>query len=160
MVKSWRIGELEFDAVDMIAWGVDKFADDNSDYAHNMRVFLGAGYTKDKYFGYLVSVIGAFKRDAGSAVSADSRADNEFIGVVGDKITTNVVVNKVIVIEGNYGRSYINIMTQAETGNNLVWFASNNLLNEGDNITLKGTIKALNVKDGKNQTQLTRCKVI
>ncbi len=151
---------MEFDAVDMIAWGVDKFADDNSDYAHNMRVFLGAGYTKDKYFGYLVSVIGAFKRDAGSAVSADSRADNEFIGVVGDKITTNVVVNKVIVIEGNYGRSYINIMTQAETGNNLVWFASNNLLNEGDNITLKGTIKALNVKDGKNQTQLTRCKVI
>lgn len=52
------------------------------------------------------------------------------------------------------------LMNEENTGNNLVWFASNNPeFNNGDRYKLKGTVKTHNVRDGKNQTVLTRCKV-
>ena len=69
-------------------------------------------------------------------------------------------INKMIISEGNYGLSYINIMTQDITGNNVVWFGSNKVLNDGEKVTLKGSIKALNDRDGKKQTILTRCKIV
>lgn len=155
-----RAEELKSKAEELIGWGVTKFADESGDYAHNMRIFLGAEYTKEHYFGYLVSVIGAYNRDLDQLNKADVGSDNDWLGLVGDKVTINVIVNKVIVSEGNYGLSYINIMTQDITGNNVVWFGSNKVLNDGEKVTLKGSIKALNDRDGKKQTILTRCKIV
>ena len=155
-----RSAELTTKAEELIVWGVAKFADESGDYAHNMRIFLGAEYTKEQYFGYLVSVIGAYNRDLDQLNKADVGSDNDWLGLVGDKVTINVIVNKVIVSEGNYGLSYINIMTQDMTGNNVVWFGSNKVLNDGEKVTLKGSIKALNDRDGKKQTILTRCKIV
>jgi hypothetical protein len=71
-----------------------------------------------------------------------------------------VVIDKVVVTAGGYGTTYIVLMTQTETGNKLVWFASNKVLNDGDQVSLKGTVKSLNQRDGTNQTILTRCKVL
>jgi hypothetical protein len=51
-------------------------------------------------------------------------------------------------------------MSQKDSGNNIVWISSNNVLEEGSEITLSGRIKECKVRDGKNQTILTRCKVI
>ena len=62
--------------------------------------------------------------------------------------------------DGNYGTTYIAIMTEVATGNNVIWFASVNACDEGETVTLKGTVKAHNVRDDKNQTVLTRCKVL
>lgn len=156
-----RAIELENDAKELITWGISKFSNDSSEYAHNMRIFLNSEYTQVRYFGYLISVIGAYRKDTEERIKKDSlRFDNEHIGVIGAKVTVDVSVIKIIVLDGNYGRSYMVIMSQAETGNEIIWFSSNNILVEGEQVKLKGTIKSLNVRDEKNQTQLTRCKVI
>lgn len=161
-VRAMRLRAIELaDQADaMIAWGIEKFASESGDYAHNMRIFLGAGYTTERHFGYTVSLVSAYSRDVADKLAKETtRSDNEFVGAVGDKVTVDVVVNKVIVTENDYGVSYINIMTEKESGNNLVWISSNKILDDNDQVALKGTIKALNVRDGKNQTVLTRCKI-
>jgi hypothetical protein len=156
-----RADQLRDKAQELITWGIAHFASESGDYAHNMRIFLSSEYTQEKYFGYLVSVIGAYNRDLQDKAKADQvRSDNQYLGNVGDKVTVEVVVNKVIVSDGHYGLSYINIMTELSTGNNVVWFGSNKVLNDGEQVTLKGSIKALNDRDGKKQTVLTRCKII
>ena len=161
-VRAMRLRAIELaDQADaMIAWGIEKFASESGDYAHNMRIFLGAGYTTERHFGYTVSLVSAYSRDIADKLAKETtRSDNQFVGAVGDKVIVDVVVNKVIVTENDYGVSYINIMTEKESGNNLVWISSNKILDDNDQVTLKGTIKALNVRDGKNQTVLTRCKI-
>ncbi|CAB4222632.1 hypothetical protein UFOVP1655_158 [uncultured Caudovirales phage] len=156
-----KADELKLDAEAMIQWGINKFSSETSDYSHNMTIFLSSECTKAKYYGYLVSVIGIFNADKVKTIKKDNViVSNEFIGVVGDKVEVNVIVDKVIPIEGTYGRTYINLMSEANTGNSLVWFSSNYVLDDGDEVKLKGTIKALNERDGTNQTVLTRCKVI
>lgn len=161
-VRAMRLRAIELaDQADaMIAWGIEKFASESGDYAHNMRIFLNAGYTTERHFGYTVSLVSAYSRDIADKLAKETtRSDNQFVGAVGDKVIVDVVVNKVIVTENDYGLSYINIMTEKESGNNLVWISSNKILDDNDQVALKGTIKALNVRDGKNQTVLTRCKI-
>lgn len=154
-----RADELESEVFDLIIWGKDHFAGLDGEYSHNMRIVLDAEAIPMKYLGYLVSVIGAKSRETVSNKEA-KRFDNEFIGAVGDKVLVDVLVHKIIPVAGNYGYSYINIMSQKESGNNIVWISSNDILSEGSEITLTGRIKALNVRDGKNQTVLTRCKIV
>lgn len=156
----WENAEkLEVFAEELIKWGLSHYTDD-SDYAHNMRIILDRGHTGSKYYGYLVSVISAYNNANVKALKAGVVSTNEFIGAVGDKILVDVIVDKVIPVDGTYGTTYINLMTEANTGNSLVWFSSNYVLDGGDTVKLKGTIKALNERDGTNQTILTRCKVI
>ena len=153
-----RSDELKTKAEELISWGLVKFANELGDYAHNMRLFLNAESTKEQYLGYLVSVIGAYNAEQSQVNQIAS--NNDWLGNVGDKITIDVTVNKMIISEGNYGLSYINIMTQDVTGNNVVWFSSNHVLDDNDKVKLMGTVKAQNDRDGKKQTVLTRCKII
>ena len=156
-----RADQLRDKAQELIKWGRVKFTTESGDYAHNMLVLLCSESVQDRYFGYLVSVIGAYNRDLQDKAKADQIAsNNDWLGNVGDKVTTEVIVNKVIVSDGHYGLSYINIMTELLSGNSVVWFGSNKVLNDGEKVTLKGSIKALNDRDGKKQTVLTRCKII
>lgn len=147
----------------IISWGKEHFMGSTGEYAHNMRIILDLESVPRKYLGYLVSVIACYnKSKVESKVS--KRFDNAFIGTVGSKITVNVLVNKIIEIAGNYGYSYVNLMSEVETGNIIVWISSSMKLSEGSNVTLKGTIKALNNRNGngvlQNQTIMTRCKVV
>lgn len=159
-IEMWENAEkLEVFAEELVAWGLSHYTDD-SDYAHNMRIILERGHTHSKKYGYLVSIISAYNTAKVKAVKAGVVSANQYIGAVGDKVVVDVVVEKVIPVDGTYGTTYINIMSEAITGNSLVWFSSNYVLDDGDQVKLKGTIKALNERDGTNQTILTRCKVI
>lgn len=156
-----RANELDTEATDMIAWGIEYFSKQSGEYAHNMGIFLNTVSIEPKYIGYVVSVIGAWQREnVAKAEKETKRFDNEYVGNVGDKLTVDVSVVKIIPLEGQYGISYMNIMNQVDTANNIIWISSKSVLNEGDNITLKGTVKKLNDRDGKKQTFLTRCKVV
>jgi hypothetical protein len=145
----------------LIAWGIEYFATESGEYAHNMVKFLGEVAIPAKYMGYLVSVIAAKARFDNANVEKEVVvSENNFVGEVGAKVNLTVKVNKVIAKDGNYGTTYIVIMTEVATGNNVIWFASVNVCDEGETVTLKGTVKAHNVRDDKNQTVLTRCKVL
>ena len=143
----------------IISWGKEHFSNETSEYAHNMRIILNTESVPMKYLGYLVSVIAAYNKSIVTAKES-KRFDNNFIGNVGDKILVNVLVNKIIEISGNYGYSYVNIMSEVDTGNVIVWISSKMVLSEGSTISLKGTVKGHNVREGNNQTIMTRCKAV
>lgn len=150
---------LQSDAGDLIAWGIEYFASQTTDYAHNMGIFLTQELTEPRNFGYLVSVI-ACKTNSENQTKVKVVSENKFLGAVGDKIEVEVEVKKVIPMDGNYGTTYITILQEKQSGNNLVWFSSGKVLDENSEIKIKGTVKAHTVRDGKNQTVLTRCKVL
>lgn len=156
-----RAIELYDEADNMIQWGIEHFSGQSGEYAHNMRIFLEALSIESKYFGYVVSVIGAFQRaNTDRNEKERKRFDNEYVGNIGDKVELNVNVVKIIPLDGQYGITYLNIMNQVDTGNNIIWISSKSVLNEGETVSLKGTIKRLNNREGKNQTILTRCKIV
>jgi hypothetical protein len=157
-IHSRRI-ELSDDVDNIIKWGVEHFAGQSGEYAHNMGVFLTANSVEQKYFGYVVSVIGAYNRDKVKMVQSEAN-QNDYIGNIGDKVSVDVSVIKIITLSGQYGYSYMNIMQEANTGNNIIWVSSSCVLNEGEGYQLKGTIKKLGDREGKKQTFLTRCKVL
>jgi len=146
----------------LIVWGVDYFSKEAGEYSHNMTKFLSEVAIPAKYMGYLVSVIAAKNRYDGIVAAKETRVEkNEFIGAVGDKVTLTVKVNKVIPIAGNYGTSYGIMMTEVDTGNHVVWFASGSPHCEAnETLVLKGSVKSHNLRDSKNQTVMTRCKVL
>lgn len=150
---------LQSDAAALIAWGIEYFASQSTDYAHNMGIFLTQELTEPRNFGYLVSVI-ACKTNSENQTKVKVVSENKFLGAIGDKIEVEVEVKKVIPMDGNYGTTYITILQEKQSGNNLVWFSSGMVLEENDNLRIKGTVKAHTVRDGKNQTVLTRCKVL
>lgn len=154
-----RAKELETESKDLIAWGLEYFKGQDSDYAHNMSIFLAEEVIPGKYLGYVVSLIPSHTRETVAKIEKEAvRKDNAYLGEVGKKITVEVTVKKIIPIETIYGTSFINLMTQAETGNTIVWKSSANKLDEGSSYTLTGTVKDHNARQGVNQTILTRCK--
>lgn len=69
-------------------------------------------------------------------------------------------VRRIIPIETAWGLSNIHVMTDADE-NTYVWRASGGAaLPEGQEVRIKGTVKAHEAKYGKNQTVLTRVKEI
>lgn len=146
-------------AQELIKWGLQHFAEDNSSYAHNMRNLLDTEAVTGRYIGYVVSVIAAHVR------SLEQEADrkfvkksNEYVGAVGERAVFEVTVLKHMTFDTDFGTTHLFTMADA-LGNNLVWFASGNNLDVGDTVKLKGTVKAHNERNGFKQTVLTRCKV-
>ena len=58
--------------------------------------------------------------------------------------------------EGMYGTTYLYKFTD-DQGNVYIWYASRGIETH-DGMTLKGTVKDHNERDGVKQTVLTRCK--
>jgi hypothetical protein len=150
---------LQEQAQELVKWALEHFAGDNGSYAHNVRSLLATDVITARYVGYVVSIIAAHARatedQAARSVVVKS---NEYVGSVGDKLLVEVTVLKRNTFETDFGTTFLFILADA-AGNSLVWFASNNTLNVGETVTLKGTVKAQNDRDGRKQTVLTRCKV-
>lgn len=150
---------LQEQAQELIKWALEHFAGDNGSYAHNVRSLLATDVITARYVGYVVSIIAAHARATeDQAARKVTIKSNEYVGNVGDKLVVEVTVLKLNTFETDFGTTFLFILADA-AGNSLVWFASNNVLDVGDTVTLKGTVKAQNDRDGRKQTVLTRCKV-
>ena len=150
---------LQEQAQELVKWALEHFAGDNGSYAHNVRSLLATDVITARYVSYVVSIIAAHARATeDQAARKVTIKSNEYVGNVGDKLVVEVTVLKLNTFETDYGTTFLFILADA-AGNSLVWFASNNVLDVGDTVTLKGTVKAQNDRDGRKQTVLTRCKV-
>lgn len=59
--------------------------------------------------------------------------------------------------DGQYGERWLYTFTD---GSSLyVWFTGKHMIEEGDTVSLTGTVKAIEEFNGTKQTQVTRCKV-
>lgn len=142
-------------AKEMINWGKEYFQAGNNEYAHNMSIFLNSEVIKVKHFGYLVSLIGAYKL---AHTEVKDKVVSEYVGKIGKRQTFEVTCDKMVVTNGYYGDSYLYIMTD-KNGNKIVWFSSNNVMNEGDSVTLTASVKDHKEFNGEKQTVITRGKI-
>lgn len=83
-------------------------------------------------------------------------SNSQFVGAVGDRLELWLTVEKVIELDGYYGRSYMHIMYD-EDENTYLWTTASAKWDEGEEYHIKGTVKDHRTYKGVNQTVLTRC---
>lgn len=150
------------------AWlvGLDQATDDRwiGDLERNGSSLALSGYAKAKHFGRLAYLPIAYEkymehkaRDEQRAAARLAETASEHVGEVGQRITLTAATAKLLTSwEGMYGTTYLYKFTDAQ-GNVYIWYASRGIETH-DGMTLKGTVKDHNERDGVKQTVLTRCK--
>jgi hypothetical protein len=130
-----------------------------SEYLSNLQTVCAGEYTERKQLGLVASLITSYQRHIEKLTKDSKPVMSGYIGEVGGKVQLSGNVEKIIEIEGQYGTTYLcRIRT---TNNNLVvWFASNPKFEEGDEVTLKATVKGQEVYQGQEQTIITRAKAV
>lgn len=126
-----------------------------SDYEYNLFHALEGDSIVIREAGTFASVAQYVGR---VRVARAQAKDSKHVGKVGERITVKVNVLREFCKDGEYGVTHIYTM-QDEDGNIFTWFSSNGILEERQTVTLKGTVKAHDIFNGKAQTVLTRCKV-
>lgn len=140
-------------------------------------------YEKDADGIYVANqLLGAdeIRQRMSDALSAACPSESEYVGEVGQRIETAITISRIATYEAtNYFRPtwsgyrdetrYVYTMTDAD-GNALVWKTSGHIslpvgdryrpAEEGDKLTIKGTIKEHSTYKGVKQTVLQRVKVI
>jgi len=129
-----------------------------NEYLINLKKFASCGYSHAKGFGYVCSMIVAYKK-AMEITKEKENKSNEFVGTIGQKIEMELTYVKGISFQSYYGTSFIDIFND-EKGNTFVWITSKYIdIIEGMTYKVKGTIKEHKDYNGTNQTVLTRCKI-
>jgi hypothetical protein len=104
------------------------------------------------------------KRVAEQAVRLEQAPTLVFLGEVGDKFQVTGKIRFRKYLDGFYGTTTLIILdVETEQGPAVVkWFASKCIedIDKGQEITLKGTIKANEVYEGQKTSQVTRCKIL
>lgn len=140
-----------------IAWL--KSQEPSSEYMRSLIILTSLEAVEFKHIGFIASIPAAYDKAIQSAKQLADQPASDYVGNEGDKISLPVVVDRLVLCETNYGVSTLILMTD-KAGNKLSWFASNApALEIGQEITIKGTIKAHDDYKGIKQTKLTRCKV-
>lgn len=95
-----------------------------------------------------------------AAQRAAERANSTFLGAVGDKLTLTLKVVHIIVLEGFYGNTYINICEDADK--NVVIYKGNakGFPNAGETATVTATVSAHSEREGVKQTVIQRPKLV
>ena len=145
-----------------------KNADDSaSDYIHNLKIIASEGCTSARNLGYSVSMVPSYRRemekaeeDVKRAKAHDTeKAESQFVGKVGDKISINVAsATCVYSSESIYGMQYL--YKFVGTDNNVYMWSTSNWIEDTDRVeSIKGSVKNHEEFRGVKQTILTRCKV-
>ncbi|MGN1209718.1 MAG: hypothetical protein ACI4SV_05405, partial [Duodenibacillus sp.] len=136
-----------------------------SDLERNCISMARGGYIKVKHFGRLAYMPVAYEkylerkaREEARRAAAAAETRSEHVGSIGDRITVKAATAKLLTSwENAYGVTYLYKFTD-ESGNVFIWYASRGIEVE-DGMTLKGTVKDHNERDGVKQTVITRCKI-
>lgn len=125
-------------------------------------VIASSEYVKQEKVGRLVYMPVAYdrylERKAKEADRKEKEAVSEYVGAVKDRLTVKTATAALLTSwDTDYGTTYLYKFTDT-AGNVFVWKASRPVKIE-DGMTVTGTVKAHNERDGVKQTILTRCKV-
>jgi hypothetical protein len=146
-----------------LAWGA-ALTDDEcmaSEYLYNVRTLARAEWSDHKGLGIAASIPTAHARYLGRIAEreASARAPKSHFGTVGKRETFTLTVVRVVPIESQYGTAYLHVFRDAN-GNAATWRSTGSIAGqEGDVVTLTGTVKEHGEYKGTPQTVLTRCKV-
>lgn len=89
-----------------------------------------------------------------------ARANSQYIGAVGDKVTLTITVEHIIVLRSEfYGNNYITI-ARDEQGNAITYKGKTNIGLKGETTTIKASVKEHSEYKGVKQTAIQRPKII
>lgn len=155
-------------AKEIIEWARSDKLTTDTDFKHNLKISMAKDMFHRKASAVVASIVNFHDRDKEWERMQQTRREerekelaeqkkSEYVGSVGERITVAVDVVRRIPVEGDYGISYLFRMIDP-SGDVLVWFASNDVLEEGKRYNITGRVKKHQVYEGIKQTYLTRCK--
>lgn len=86
------------------------------------------------------------------------KSTSQYVGEVGQKITTNLLIKKVIELNTRYGKTNMHIMEDNDK-NIFIWITNARNLVEGQTYTVTGEIKEHETYKGEKRNVLKRCQV-
>lgn len=148
-------------ACETIEW-LGTLGQPTDDYLYNLSLLAQAVTITKKNMGIAISGINAYsrakEREIRRNAQIESDANSQFIGDVGERMDFTAVVLYVTTFSNDFGTTFFYKMKQGD--NVLVYFASNDMQwEQGQTIAFKATIKKHDVRDGVNQTVVTRAKL-
>ncbi len=151
--------QYEAEAEQMIA--TIQASTDSSDYITNLRAIVNCESVEPRNVALLVSIYAACKARKEQEAKQSAALVSNFMGAVGQKLTSKAVVKSTKLIEGYYGETTLIVFVTPE-GNVLKWFASGDKtedIAEGADVTVVGTVKEHSEFNGVKETMITRAKV-
>ena len=130
-----------------------------NNFEHNMKVLAGLDFITRKNIGIAAFAVQAYTQDLIKKYEKKEKVASEYVGTVGEKIDVEVLVKKSIVLDSMYGSTHLYIMND-ENGNDIKWFSSRRLMDEGKNYKLVGRVVKQELYQGNKQTIVTRAKVV
>jgi hypothetical protein len=139
-------------------------ASDASDYLYNLGVACRQTFVTYKTAGIVASAIAAYQRHLDREAELNTRRRQNLkrrhVGEIGKRCEfENVTVVRLRYYEGRFGVKAM-VLFEDANGNRLVWWASKEPdVEEGDVVSLQGTVTAHNDYQGCPQTALQRVKI-
>lgn len=136
--------------------------ENDSGYINNCQIILKDKFIKDKEIGLAVSIVGIYinylEREKIKEVQ-NQNSLNEYFGEIKKRLDYELTVLSISSYGTDYGISY-RVALVDNDGRSFVWFASNNILEEGKTYILKMTIKDHSEFNHIKQTVISRCKIV
>ena len=88
-----------------------------------------------------------------------ARANSQHVGAVGDKITLTITVERIIVLESQFGTTFITL-ARDEQGNAIFYKGRTDIGSKGDTTTIKAAVKEHTEYSGVKQTVIQRPKLV
>lgn len=160
-VAPYKPSEEEFEEADkIITWA--KEITDSSDYNYTIRKMAEVGITRDKYMGFAVSMVPAYRRAMGLIADKEKKAalpPSEYVGEVGKRVEFNLTFLGEYSFHSFYGLTTIYRFREG-ANNNVVWMSTARENYEvGKEYHVKATVKSHEVYKDHKQTKLSRVKV-
>lgn len=140
-----------------------------SEFENNLRIAASLDYVNEKTVGVLSYAIESYRRDLEKAIRARHEAkvaaerpqpSTPYAGEIGErKVFPKLTVVRIRDFDGDYGVSRLVSMVDEE-GRNVCTFTTGAWawnVDEGDEVSLKGTVKNHETYRDVPQTKLTRC---
>ena len=151
----------------IVEWARElKKREELTDYLHNLSIIARLGYVTWDTHRLAASMANAYEMDLRNIefkkkkeAEKEQRKRGGYVGEVGKREVFTVTVQRIIPFENDFGIVKLHIMAD-EQGNNLVWYSSSKVLEEGQTYKLKATVKEHKEYSGEKQTVLTRCAVV
>lgn len=167
--------KIENEALDAVEW-IKSLSEDEvlkSNYLFNLKQIIDAGYCTARHFGFLASLIPAYRKSEYKRLRDNNNKESNYVGNVGDKLSVKVTYVNTFSYDTNFGTTNIHLFMD-DNGNIFKWSTNSRLdftvkdnhanysqwyyLDKDATIQLSGKIKEHSEYRNQKQTVLTRCK--
>lgn len=155
-------------APEILAAVLESLEGDDDGFAANLRAVLRSDAIGYRHLGIAVSAISVYQRLMGQQAKAAAQADKvetAYAGTLGQKLTVTGTVTVCSTVENNFGYhttySMLIVIVDGPTVAKMFTAAAWALdVEQGDTITVTGTVKAHEEYQGDKQTVLSRPKLV